>query len=67
MKETSWQVTFISQSPGIIKAPERVMIKARTCDERNGALIFKSGDSLSIEIIIARGQWMMVEKESVER
>jgi len=61
MMETLWVITFLSQSPGVIKAPRNKTVSARTCEESNGALLFRSGDNLSIKTIIARGQWLAVE------
>jgi hypothetical protein len=64
MKGTLWMVTFLSQSPGAIKPPPNVIVRAHVCEEQNGALVFRSGDHLSIKMIIARGQWLLVRRQS---
>lgn len=58
-----WVVTMLSPSPGTLKAPEPITLRAETCDVEDGALIFRDGDHLSTKVIIAAGLWEMVEKE----
>lgn len=59
MTEKLWLITL---SP-----TEQIIVKAETCDVwRNGALVFMGGPSLAIKMIIAPGQWVMVEREQEE-
>ncbi len=65
--DLSWEVTMLKPSPEVMKAPNlttfRTTFRAQTCEEQNGALVFRGGDHLSIKVILAAGQWVMVEKE----
>lgn len=68
--ETLWKVTLTPKIEKIMKGLPKVgiiTIEAQTCDESNGSLIFRDGDNLSInlsiKLIIAAGQWIMVERE----
>jgi hypothetical protein len=55
MSKSLWLITL---SPKITlstklrgTATGRVTVKARTCDEQNGALVFRGGSNLSIKAI----------------
>jgi hypothetical protein len=67
MTEQMWLITFHPKVERIIKGPpkaEEVTVKASTCEVTpSGALVFRGGNNLSIKMIIASGQWIMVEKE----
>lgn len=63
MKDKIWTVIFLSPSPGVISIPPRLVIEAQTCDEQNGALVFRDGDSLSVKAIVASGTWRIAEIE----
>jgi hypothetical protein len=67
MTEPIWLVTLHPKVEKIIKGlpkAEAITVTANTCDiVANGALVFRGGNSLSIKVIIAPGQWIMVEKE----
>lgn len=65
--ETLWTITLTPAVQRIIKGQPKsdvMAIAARTCDEQNGALVFRGGKNLSIKVIISAGQWIMVEKEA---
>ena len=68
-EDTLWTVTFLSQRPGEIIPHEPLIIRALTCEEENGTLVFKSagGGLLSIKAIIASERWLWVEKEEDKR
>ncbi len=55
-----WTVTLIRI--GIAEKARTIEIKALTCKEQNGALIFKGGPRFWTTAIIACGQWTMVER-----
>ncbi len=65
MIEPLWLITMLSLSPGNIKAPKSLSIRAVSCDEQNGALVFRGGAHSSIKAIVAAGVWLQVER--VER
>lgn len=67
MNEPLWNVTLLSQAPGVLQAPAPLGISACACDEQNGALVFRGGVHSSVKLIIASGQWLMVEKEGDKR
>jgi len=43
-------------------------LRAQTCEEHNGALIFKSKGSngLVVKVMIAAGMWFSVEREKIQ-
>lgn len=67
MTEILWLITLVSKAERVIKGPpktEKITVNAQSCDvRRNGALVFRGGNNMSIKVIIAPGQWLMVEKE----
>lgn len=70
MSEKLWAVTLTPEIQRVIKGPpksELIAVKAQTCDEQNGALVFRGGENLSIKLIIAAGQWVMVEREAKDK
>lgn len=64
--ESLWTVILTPKIEKTMKELPKVgitTIEAQTCDESNGALIFRGDNNLSIKTIIAAGQWIMVERE----
>lgn len=59
--EKQWAVTLSPLS--VYGDMKDVRIEAQTCEEQNGALIFRGGQHLSVTHMVAAGRWLVVRQE----